>query len=83
MTDTTTLADLLDLQLHKYEEEVKNIVDKSVKEMAMEKVLSDLNNNWKILDFETEIHDRTKMKVIRVSEEILEALEENQVQLQK
>jgi dynein heavy chain, axonemal len=82
MTDTTTLADLLDLQLHKFEEEVKNIVDKSVKEMGMEKVLNDLNNNWKVLEFETESHDRTKLKVIRVSEEILEALEENQVQLQ-
>lgn len=82
MTDTTTLADLLELQLHKYEEEVKNIVDKSVKEMAMEKVLNDLNNNWKLLEFETEVHDRTKLKVIRVSEDILEPLEENQVQLQ-
>lgn len=82
MTDTTTLADLLDLQLHKFEEEVKNIVDKSVKEMAMEKVLNDLNTNWKSLSFEIETHDRTGLKVIRVSEEILEALEENQVQLQ-
>lgn len=82
MTDKTTLADLLELQLHKYEDEVKNIVDKSVKEMAMEKVLNDLNTNWKTLEFETEIHDRTKLKVVRVSEEILEALEDNQVQLQ-
>lgn len=45
MTDTTTLADLLELQLHKFEEEVKNIVDESVKEMAMKKVLNDLNAN--------------------------------------
>lgn len=82
MTDKTTLADLLELQLHKFEDEVKNIVDKSVKEMAMEKVLNDLNTNWKTLEFETEVHDRTKLKVIRVSEEILEALEDNQVQLQ-
>lgn len=82
MTDKTTLSELLDLQLHKFEDEVKNIVDKSVKEMAMEKVLNDLNANWKLLAFETDVHDRTKLKVIRVSEEILEALEENQVQLQ-
>lgn len=82
MTDTTTLAELLDLQLHKFEEEVKNIVDKSVKEMAMEKVLNDLSNSWKALEFNTEVHERTKLKVIRVSEEILESLEENQTQLQ-
>lgn len=82
MTDKTTLADLLELQLHKFEDEVKNIVDKSVKEMAMEKVLNDLDTNWKVLEFSTDTHDRTRLKVIRVSEEILEALEENQVQLQ-
>lgn len=82
MTDKTTLADLLELQLHKYEDEVKNIVDKSVKEMAMEKVLNDLNTNWKTFEFQTEIHERTKLKVVRVSEDILEALEDNQVQLQ-
>lgn len=39
ITDDTTLADLLALNLHKYEEEVKTIVDKSVKEAAMEKTL--------------------------------------------
>lgn len=37
--DDTTLADLLALSLHKYEEEVKTIVDKSVKEAAMDKTL--------------------------------------------
>lgn len=40
--DTTTLRDLLDLELYKFEEEVKTIVDKSVKEQQMEKVLRDL-----------------------------------------
>lgn len=40
--DSTTLRDLLDLELYKFEEEVKTIVDKSVKEQQMEKVLRDL-----------------------------------------
>lgn len=38
MGENTTLGDLLELQLHRVEEEVKNIVDKAVKEMAIEKV---------------------------------------------
>ena len=38
MSDETTLADLLQLNLHKYEDEVRNIVDKAVKESGMEKV---------------------------------------------
>ena len=39
MDEQTTLADLLALNLHDFEDEVKNIVDKAVKEMSMEKVL--------------------------------------------
>lgn len=39
VTDNTTLEDLLALQLHLLEDEVRNIVDKAVKEMAIEKVL--------------------------------------------
>ena len=39
MDEQTTLADLLALNLHEFEDEVKNIVDKAVKEMSMEKVL--------------------------------------------
>ena len=38
MSDETTLADLLQLNLHKYEDEVRNIVDKAVKESGREKV---------------------------------------------
>ena len=38
MDDETSLADLLSLNLHNFEEEVRGIVDKSVKEMGMEKV---------------------------------------------
>lgn len=40
MSEETTLADLLQLNLHKYEDEVRNIVDKAVKESGMEKVPS-------------------------------------------
>lgn len=39
VTDSTTMEDLLALQLHLFEDEVRNIVDKAVKEMAIEKVL--------------------------------------------
>lgn len=42
VTDNTTLDDLLALQLHLLEDEVGNIVDKAVKEMAIEKVLLQL-----------------------------------------
>ena len=52
MSDETTLADLLSLNLHNFEDEVHNIVDKACKEMGMEKLLHDLQNVWKELNFD-------------------------------
>lgn len=81
MDDKTTLKDLLQLELHKYEEEVKNTVDKAVKEMVMEKTLKEINNTWSVLQFEKDVHERTKLNVLRIAEEVIEVLEENQVTL--
>ena len=39
MSEETTLADLLALNLHEVEEDVRNIVDKATKELSMEKTL--------------------------------------------
>lgn len=44
VTDGTTLENLLALQLHLFEDEVRNIVDEAVKEMAIEKVLLHLKD---------------------------------------
>ena len=81
MSDETTLADLLCLNLHNFEDEVHNIVDKACKEMAMEKMLTDLENNWRNMEFDYEVHE-SGYKLLRASEELVETLEENQVQTQ-
>ena len=39
MSEETNLSDLLALNLHKFEDEVRNIVDKATKELSMEKTL--------------------------------------------
>ena len=39
MSEETTLADLLALNLHEVEDDVRNIVDKATKELSMEKTL--------------------------------------------
>lgn len=77
--ESTTLSDLLALNLYKYEEEVKTIVDKSVKEMSMEKTLAEMTQTWANMEFEYEPHARTGCKTLRVSEDLIEILEENQV----
>ena len=80
MDDTTTLADLLSLNLHNFEEEVRGIVDKSVKEMGMEKVLKELDATWGEMNFNYELHQRTGLSLIQSDEELIETLEENQVE---
>ncbi|XP_015248307.1 PREDICTED: dynein heavy chain 9, axonemal [Cyprinodon variegatus] len=78
----TTLADLLRLNLHCFEDKVREIVDKAVKEMGMEKVLSELNSTWTGMQFQYEPHHRTQVPLIRIDVELIETLEDNQVQLQ-
>lgn len=79
MDEKATLADLLLLNLHECVEEVKNIVDKAVKEMSMEKVLRDLDATWKRMEFGQEVHPKNGCLLLKASEELIETLEENQV----
>ena len=67
MSDEVTLADLLSLNLHNFEDEVQNIVDKACKEMAMEKVLNELKKAWKNLEFDYEDHP-SGYKLLKPSE---------------
>ncbi|XP_055096955.1 dynein axonemal heavy chain 17 [Symphalangus syndactylus] len=82
MSEETTLADLLQLNLHSYEDEVRNIVDKAVKESGMEKVLKALDGTWSTMEFQHEPHPRTGTMMLKSSEVLVETLEDNQVQLQ-
>lgn len=70
------------LNLNKYEEDVKNIVDKSVKEMSMEKSLKEFTETWNTMQFEYVPHSRMNVHLLKVKEEIIEVLEDNQIQIQ-
>ncbi|KGL87447.1 Dynein heavy chain 9, axonemal, partial [Charadrius vociferus] len=82
MDSDTTLADLLKLNLHNFEDEVRGIVDKAVREMSMEKVLKELKMTWSTMEFQYEPHTRTNIPLLKSDEELIEILEDNQVQLQ-
>ncbi|XP_071672840.1 dynein axonemal heavy chain 9-like isoform X7 [Patagioenas fasciata] len=82
MDSDTTLADLLKLNLHNFEDEVRGIVDKAVREMSMEKVLRELKMTWSTMEFQYEPHPRTNIPLLKSDEELIETLEDNQVQLQ-
>lgn len=81
LNKSTTLSDLLNLGLHEFEDEVKQTVDKAVKELQMEKILKDIEAQWATLTFDCEEHTGS-IKMVKVSEELIEKLEENQVQIQ-
>ncbi|XP_059853389.1 dynein axonemal heavy chain 9 [Delphinus delphis] len=82
MDEGTTLAHLLQLQLHHFEDEVRGIVDRAVKEMGMEKVLKELQTTWVRMEFQFEPHPQTYVPLLRSDEDLIEVLEDNQVQLQ-
>ncbi|KAA0725373.1 Dynein heavy chain 9, axonemal [Triplophysa tibetana] len=82
MDQDTTLADLLSLNLHHFEDEVRGIVDRAVKEMGMEKVLNELDTTWSSMAFGYEAHPRTNIPLLKSDGELIETLEDNQVQLQ-
>ncbi|XP_044310020.1 dynein axonemal heavy chain 9 [Varanus komodoensis] len=82
MDADTTLADLLRLNLHNFEDEVRSIVDKAIKEMGMEKVVKELKTTWASMEFQYEAHPRTNVPLLKSDEELIETLEDNQVQLQ-
>ncbi|XP_068157565.1 LOW QUALITY PROTEIN: dynein beta chain, ciliary [Drosophila tropicalis] len=80
---STSLAELLTLKLHHHEEDIKNTVDRAIKEMTVTKVLDDIRAIWSHLEFELEDHQtRCNIKLLKVSEELIETLDDNQMQLQ-
>ncbi|KAH0513439.1 Dynein heavy chain 11, axonemal [Microtus ochrogaster] len=82
INDATTLADLLALQLHRVEDDVRDIVDKAVKELGTEKVITEVSQTWETLEFSYEAHHRTGIPLLKSDEQLFETLEHNQVQLQ-
>ncbi|EGV97393.1 Dynein heavy chain 11, axonemal [Cricetulus griseus] len=82
ISDATTLADLLALQLHRVEEDVRDIVDQAVKELGIEKVITEVSHTWETLEFSYETHHRTGTPLLKSDEQLFETLEHNQVQLQ-
>ncbi|XP_015241536.1 PREDICTED: dynein heavy chain 11, axonemal-like isoform X3 [Cyprinodon variegatus] len=82
MGESTTLGDLLELQLHRVEDEVKNIVDKAVKEMGIEKVLAEITQTWSVMSLSYETDNSTGTPLLKADENLIETLEDNQVQLQ-
>lgn len=70
------LADLLALELHKFEDEVSEIVDRAQKEEKMEFGLKKLEDTWTKVSFQFTKHKDTDVSTVKMAEEDFEVGEE-------
>lgn len=66
------LADLLALELHKFEDEVSEIVDRAQKEEKMESGLHKLEDVWTKVSFQSIQHKDTNVYTVKMAEEDFE-----------
>lgn len=71
------LKDVFNLNLNKYQEDVEEITDQARQEAKMEKTLLKLEDTWKDIIFEFNAHKDSDIRLIKLSEENFEMLEEN------
>ena len=70
------------MQLHKFEEEVGEIVDQASKEEKMETALVRLGETWAKMEFQFVQFGNSDVYTVKMAEEDFEALEDDQVLLQ-
>ena len=80
--DSFSLDSLLALELHKFEDEVGEIVDCAQKEAKMEVSLGKLEVTWAKVEWMQMKHKDTDINTVKLGEEDFEALEDNQVLVQ-
>eukprot|EP00835_Amoeboradix_gromovi_P001568 NODE_74_length_23402_cov_1.166974.p1 type:complete len:4329 gc:universal NODE_74_length_23402_cov_1.166974:19649-6663(-) len=80
ISDKNSLQDLLLLQLHHYEDDVRTIIDKSNKEQSIQKVLNDVNQQWQLMNFVFE--KSSNAYIAKMPDNLVECLEDNQLMLQ-
>jgi dynein heavy chain len=76
------LANMLDLQLHEQVDNVEEIVETANKELKIEKKLTEITKVWNTLFLDFVPHKESDIFLIRPSEEVIENLETNQLDLQ-
>lgn len=82
VNDNTTLSELLSINLHKFEDEVRTIVSKACTELKIDSDLKKLSGIWDTLVFTYEEHGRTGITLLRLGEDVSTTLEESQTKIQ-
>eukprot|EP00899_Mesostigma_viride_P009330 jgi/Mesvir1/18399/Mv14277-RA.1 len=82
MDDKFNLGDLLNLRLHDHVDSVNEIVDRAQKELIIEKALKKIDETWLNLTLGFVMYQDTEVMVLHVDDAVVEALENDQLQLQ-
>ncbi|CAN0303697.1 unnamed protein product, partial [Discosporangium mesarthrocarpum] len=77
-----SLSDVLSLQLHKHVDVAMEVVEVANKELKVETRLTKIENCWETEELQFTRHRDTEVFVLSGADEILEALEDHQMQLQ-
>ena len=76
------LADLLALELHRFEEDVGEIVDRAQKEEKMDNTLNKIDETWARIEFSFSQHKDSNIQLAKLLDEDVEAMEDNQLAVQ-
>merc|ERR1719230_1762296 len=76
------MNDMVKLNLQEHVDDVSEIVETAQKEKKIEKKLGDIEKAWGGFEIEYVPHKDTEMFVIKLSEEVIEALDAHQLELQ-
>lgn len=79
MDTSTKLEDLLDLQLYNLLDDVHGVIERAIREVAMDKSLKEMASTWSTLELVKELHSRTGTAILKIPEDLIITLEENQV----
>ena len=77
-----TLQNLIDLELHRYAEDIGTIVEKSTKELGIEKALGKIEVAWDKLEFTYEYDKQYDTYLLGPIDDIVELLENDNTSLQ-
>ena len=77
-----SLRDMLLLNLHIHKESIEDIVETAMKELKIEKKLTEIEEVWSTMELNYASHKETEMFVPRPSEEVVESMEAHQMELQ-
>jgi len=77
-----TLRDMLLLKLHSHKEEIEDTVETAMKELKIEKKLTEIEDVWSVMELNYSAHKDTEMFIPRPSEEVVESMEAHQMELQ-